>query len=362
MQMYEDHCKLINDPDNTFYVTKQVVDGRKLEIFNYRLASWTQFLLPNAMEARGITYDVTDMPVIVSRPMPKFFNFSEGTEKHVGHIRTRMDKLDGSLGSSSIINNKLRMKSKGSYYSDQASKMQSIADDDEYLHNSIMFAENNGYTVNVEFTSPDNRIVVFYHDTKVRILNVRHRDTGVMKYGDSLKEFFSDYRPEYFVDYVNENNHDLYTRMTEFKNETVGEGYVCEIVRPDGSTYLVKQKNDAYAAMHKIKDNITSADNLIDCILNGSSDDLKAMFHDDLDIIQRITDFEKIVIPVFNKFVNDMNKFVDDNKHMVAKEFAGLAKSKVGDYFGVAMNSYRGKEVNYVEVAQKYKKTMFALP
>ncbi len=362
-ELYNQHLKLTDNIDNSFYCTRQTVDGRQLEIFNYRLVSWGQFLLPGAMEARGITYDVTDgAPVVICRPMPKFFNFTEGTEKHVGMIRTCMDKRDGSLISSSLINGKLFVKSKGSFYSEQAVWAQQMVDKDEYLLNLMLLAEEAGYTANLEFTAPFNRIVIPYQKVELRMLNIRHRVTGDMLYGDALREFYKvDYRPEYFVDYVVMSETDLYAKMHAFSLETVGEGYVCEIVRPDGSTYLVKQKNDCYSAKHKLKDSITHSGNLADCVINGSADDLRAMFHDDEYTLARISKYEQMIIPKFNKWVNEITQYAEDYAHLTAKEFAIQAKAHFGNSFVWAMNLYRKQEVDFAAVARKYKEEMFGI-
>lgn len=362
-ELYAQHLALIDNIDNSFYCTRQTVDDHRLEIFNYRLVSWGQFMLPGAMEARGITYDVTDgSPVIISRPMPKFFNFTEGTEKHVGIIRTCMDKRDGSLISSAIINGRLWVKSKGSFNSEQAVWAQKMVDKNEYLRSIISLAENAGYTANLEFTAPFNRIVIPYQKAELRMLNIRHRVTGEMLYGDVLREFFkSDYRPEYFVDYVVLNESDLYNKMHAFSLETVGEGYVCEIVRPDGSAYLVKQKNDTYSAKHKIKDSITHDGNLADCVINGSSDDLRAMFYDDPYTMNRITEFEEMIVPKFNHWVNEITQYAADYAHLTPKEFAIQAKQHFGNSFVWAMNLYRKQEVDFAAVARKYKEEMFGI-
>lgn len=58
-------------------------DEYTYRIFNYRLASYTDFLQPGAIEARGIMFRVSSRHAaaepleLVCRPMAKFFNYSE---------------------------------------------------------------------------------------------------------------------------------------------------------------------------------------------------------------------------------------------------------------------------------------------
>lgn len=54
--------------------------GTKCRIFSYNYASYSDWLKPGALEARGIMFELDDddQPVrIMARPMEKFFNYAE---------------------------------------------------------------------------------------------------------------------------------------------------------------------------------------------------------------------------------------------------------------------------------------------
>lgn len=65
--------------NEAFYHIDQTLDGFEYRIFNYRLASYTDFCAPNALEMRGIMFEMKDgQPIrLASRPPAKFFNYRE---------------------------------------------------------------------------------------------------------------------------------------------------------------------------------------------------------------------------------------------------------------------------------------------
>ena len=63
-----------------FYRQEFILDGARFWIYNYRLASYADFLAPSALECRGIMFEVdaADQPIrLASFPFPKFFNLNE---------------------------------------------------------------------------------------------------------------------------------------------------------------------------------------------------------------------------------------------------------------------------------------------
>src|SRR4051812_34761660 len=77
IQLYQNLMKL-TDENEAFYF----VDYGPYRVFNYRLASYTDFMSPDALEARGIMFyvnewDPADLPKLVCRPFKKFFNKDE---------------------------------------------------------------------------------------------------------------------------------------------------------------------------------------------------------------------------------------------------------------------------------------------
>lgn len=73
---------LILCEEDSFYFADHELDGIMYRIFNYRIASFTEFLLPDALECRGHMFRLDSdgyADALVSMPLPKFFNINEVT-------------------------------------------------------------------------------------------------------------------------------------------------------------------------------------------------------------------------------------------------------------------------------------------
>ena len=67
--------------NEAFYYVDAVYGGKTYRIFNYRLASYSDFLLPDAFNARGTTFRLDDTGVeLASLPPMKFFNLWENPQ------------------------------------------------------------------------------------------------------------------------------------------------------------------------------------------------------------------------------------------------------------------------------------------
>lgn len=78
-QLFDDLVTLVAANDG-FHCAKSVSDGHHYWIFDYRLASYTDFLWPNALNCRGVMFEVTEAGEYVRvacLPFAKFFNQGE---------------------------------------------------------------------------------------------------------------------------------------------------------------------------------------------------------------------------------------------------------------------------------------------
>lgn len=85
--LYNDLMNLVNETDSSFYFTDQEENGQMYRIFNYRLASYTEFLKPNALNCRGTMFYINENNEflgLAALPPAKFFN--DGEIK--GHINS----------------------------------------------------------------------------------------------------------------------------------------------------------------------------------------------------------------------------------------------------------------------------------
>lgn len=140
------------------HVRTQRHPDRDLVVYNYTEAcqysgAWT----PVTLACRGLVVDAAGR--IVARPLPKFFNHSEG---HAPLLEpdakvTVTDKLDGSLGVLYHDGEGWAVATRGSFASDQAKHATRLL-----TTRYAGFVPPNGLTVLFEIIYPGNRIVVDY--------------------------------------------------------------------------------------------------------------------------------------------------------------------------------------------------------
>ena len=164
----------------------EVVDGVNIGIVCYMIATPNLFDDPLARECRGVTFNL-DTGEILCRPFHKFFNVAEKPETQpnlidVNKIISMKPKLDGSMLTPVLINNKIFWKTKKSFYSSVAIKVQKwFLDNGEPLKDFILTMLQNNITPIYEFIAPDNRIVVEYSETQLYLLELRDNYTGGYK-------------------------------------------------------------------------------------------------------------------------------------------------------------------------------------
>jgi len=367
-QLFNNLMKLSKESESFFFKDFSL-DDKVYRIFNYRLASWTEFQLPDAINARGIMFDITSdcNPTIACMPPTKFFNYEEGGVNHKQNkIGDQMVKMDGSLISTYLHNGDLLLKSKSSLFSTQALSAMNLLNNPENsaLKIELQILANMSYTANMEYTSPSNRVVVSYEKDALTLLGIREHNTGMSLYASELEVFLDRHNmPELkkiLVKYISLKdrviNQEEY--VSSIKAEQEGEGYVVEMVGEDGA-YLVKLKNTKYLMLHQTKEAIFSDKKLFEAVIEEVTDDLRTLFIDDDHIIRRIEDMENRVRPVYNHMMSTVESFVEKNKHLTRKEFAILGQAETNQLFGLCMASYLGKEVSFKEFAKKYRREIF---
>jgi len=365
LALYNDLMALCDGSD-AFYFVDRIVGLNTYRVFNYRLTSWTEMQRPNAKNCRGTTFSMVgdNMLSLASLPPEKFFNYEEGDQDHTRFmIGCVMNKLDGSLISTVGTGGKFLLKSKSSFDSEQAlAATQWINDSANYeFWDLVDVLDSMGFTVNMEWTSPENRIVVPYQESRLTILNIRDslpcsEAFGKPYCGDSLKarraDLFRSTKPEFFVDHeiLDTLEHIVIFGM---KEEEVGEGYVVEIQHPEGS-YLVKVKNHKYLSLHKTKDSVNTPSKLYEAVIMEYSDDLRGLFGDDAFSLAKINAMEELVIPKFNFVVHMVETFYEQFGKMDRKSYAIHAKQEQPTLMSLCMNLYLGKENDYKAFALKH--------
>jgi T4 RnlA family RNA ligase len=223
------------------------------------------------------------------------------------------------------------------------------------------------YTVNMEYTSPSNHVVLFYPRPQLTVLSIRSHLDGQTYFGTRLTAFLVTHNfvsiLKHLVSFENIPSH-LPTKqlMESIRQEAHGEGYVVEIIDSNQISYLAKIKTDKYLLLHQTKFSLNDQ-RLFENVINEQSDDLRSLFRYDQEALRRITTMEQQVRPQYNQMIESVEEFHRENKHLTRKEYAQLVTGR-GDmkvYMGLLMNLYVGKENDYKTFATRHAKDLFRI-
>lgn len=325
-KLYDNLMNLCAESETFYFIDQQTVMQTNVRIFNYRMASYSDWLKPDALECRGIMFAMDgDTPVkLISRPMEKFFNYAEvkAWEKlnvspvAIGEtVVDVMIKEDGSLISTFCDSGYLGVKSKASVKSEQAMDAMSVIQQNRALFDRLTELVNDKFTVNMEYVAPTNRIVIGYQEAAVVILNVRNNETGA--YID-YQDIFADpvLRP-YLVKREKVEILDLDAFIAEAYLKEGFEGYV---IRTDNG--FVKAKTNWYVNLHRTKDSINNNKDLFLNIVENTVDDLKQLFLDDVYSLQKIDAFETLFLDSLNRLTAKAYQAIEDTKGKSRKDYA----------------------------------------
>lgn len=329
-----------------FYFQDFALDGLIYRIFNYRLSSYSDFLKPDALECRGIMFEVDSIGTsirLVSRPMSKFFNIDENPFT-MGLDLSKVDtielKADGSLISTFIHNGELRLKSKGSLFSEQAIDAMKWLETQPDFARDLHTATDCGWTVNMEWCAIHNRVVIGYLEPHLKVLNARNNATGKYQSRTILELEFG----KHCIDRGNTNGLDTTTFVQSIPDMLDDiEGYVARI----GDLWF-KIKTEKYLSLHALKDSVNNPRRLFEAIVDEGIDDLRSSFATDALAMQTIDEMQIKVNALFNSMVKEVTDFCSTNKDLDRKSFAIKGQAEVTRlYFGLCMTMYQGKEVDF---------------
>lgn len=344
----------LTEQSEAFYYVDQVKNGHLYRIFNYRLASYTDFLAPSALECRGVMFEIDEngtLRRLASLPMAKFFNYRENPFTMDADLSTAVevfDKADGSLISTYIMDGEIHVKSKTSLYSDQAVAAHRLLQSNQKFIGEVYFLELAGYTVNMEYVAPDNRIVIGYDEPKLIILNARCRRTGRYATHEYLMSAFG--ADNVVKRYEFKDRSAMVDFLERLPSMTGIEGVVVRLA--DGLE--MKIKTEAYLTAHRAKDSINSDRRLFEAVLDEATDDLRSLFFEDEQALQRIAEMEEKVDQIYNHFVDTVERFYQRNKDLTRKEYAILGQQELTKMeFGSAMFLYSGRQPDYKEALRK---------
>lgn len=349
-KLYTDLIAL-TEANEAFYFQDFELDGRTYRIFNYRLASYTDFQLPGAMECRGVMFEVvsvhittdrvvTDPVRLASLPMEKFFNLNENPMTmglDLSKVKAIEEKVDGSLMSTYLHNDELRLKSKGSISSDQALAAMKWLSRNGPFKEMLIAAAKLDTTVNLEWCSPEHRIVLGYMEPTLKVLNIRDNVNGSYYTLPAVWD-------QYAVKRIESN--DPVAFVASIPAMTDLEGFV--VVLESGQR--IKIKCEWYLSLHHAKDSVNNPRRLFECILEEGVDDLRSMFSADPLAMKLIDEMQIKVNHLYNEMVKLVEDYYTANKDLSKKDYAIKGQQELPRlYFGLAMNKYVGKAMNYKE-------------
>jgi T4 RnlA family RNA ligase len=343
-----------------FYRQEFTKNGSRFWIYNYRLASYTDFLQPGALECRGVMFEVDAEGKAIrlaALPFPKFFNYCENpftTGLDLSKVDSVELKADGSLISTWVDSAGLQFKSKGSLHSSQVADVDLLIETFQPLKDQLTLATREGWTVNMEYCSPTNRIVIGYMTPHLKVLNARHIETGTFMTRQQLEVRFG----EYCIDNVDTgclNVPDFVASIPAMEDDI--EGYICKI-----EDFWFKIKTQKYCTKHKSKDDINNPRRLFEAVIDEVVDDLRSMFAYDQLVIKQIDDMQIRVEKIYNHIVSTVELFFHENGFLDRKSYAIKGQAELSHIeFGLAMQLYVRKTADFKSaIKSKYKELGFA--
>ena len=179
-----EECQEIVSRTEAFYCTKREVQGFEIELYDYRLASYTDYVDNKAFELRGLCFVNNNGTWERNILMNKFFNLNETQDYMLEDIKDKkivriQEKADGSIVNFvRLPNGNVVAKSKMSFESDQAIMAQEIYDNSKELQSLVQSIMSDNKTAIFELISPFNQIVLPYNETKLVLLQIRDNNTG----------------------------------------------------------------------------------------------------------------------------------------------------------------------------------------
>lgn len=333
----KDFEHLRGNPMITF--KKESVDDEELTIVSYMIANSELWNLPLAKECRGITFNAQGD--VVSFPFEKFFNVNENpsTQLHTlpwDSSYEVYDKLDGSMMTPVIINDKIFMKTKKSFHSFITRNANTfIANSPKYQLFIKVFLEAH-LTPIFEFYHPESRVVINYGEhPKLTLLAIRDNIQG------SYIEFseWKRYAEDFSIDYVKPIEGMSKERLLLTKEETGKEGYVV-VFKDTGQR--VKFKSDWYLLNHRIMTELRERD-VAEAVLNETIDDLKSTVVSSGEVdLAKLEKIENDVVLRLNDIYDEIQQIEEDCFNMTPKEVA--IRYKEHFYFSLIMTMVRNPD------------------
>lgn len=334
----EDFIKLSEEKKEIRHIIEKV-NGVNLHIFHYMIATPDLFKTEIERECRGITFD--DNGNCLCRPFHKFFNIGEKEETlpeniDWNNIEYVSEKIDGSLVCPVIVNGKIFWKTKKSFYSNIAIKLQKAWDNKEEwiykYHDDNWDFWNLNATLLLEYVSSDNRIVIDYEETnKLLYIGVRDIVTGKYYINHNLNNL-------YYVNFLKEKK-DAYKYFIENIKETpLIEGYV---LYTKDKLNAYKLKTQWYLDRHHLLTSLSYRE-IIQLISGNKIDDI----------------ISELRLKGFTKQIEIINNVINQYTYLIAHEYNIIYE--IYNNILDTLSTENGYEINRKDFALKASKNSYA--
>jgi len=359
-----DEALAITQKSEAFFVQKTEVQGYKVEMYNYRLAGYEDFVEHNAWEMRGLTFVFNPETNKWERnlALQKFFNVNQTPDWLYSDVKDKeivsvQEKADGSMITFvRLPNGKVRAKTKMSFESEQAKMAQKVYDENENYQRFIKTSLDAGHTPIFEIVSPFNQIVVLYDVTKLELLQIRLRD-GSYIMSDFVKVAADEFDIPSVKNFKELRDLDTLLELKASNKEDI-EGWV--ITFKDGQ--MAKVKTDAYLAKHGTVSEIRE-NSIIKATLDEEVDDILSVLTPNTPKYDQVLEISSKTAHYFNAKVDEVVKFVEENWKGDFKDFADKHKTEKDFWFYTkAIKSVKGVEKGAEDIVKyQIKKDTFHL-
>jgi T4 RnlA family RNA ligase len=280
---YQDAVAITKANEN-FYEKQVEINGKKVSVFNYRLAQYKDFAKPiensqiTAFELRGLTFIHNDDGSYQRYlAMHKFFNLNQVESYQYEDVKNYLinvvqTKLDGSMVRFLNIGGQLLAKTKMDFSNDQC-QMALACVKSQGLEPFIQKTLDEGLSATWEIISPYNQIVCKYEKTELRLLQLRCENTG---------KYFDIYNHPLVIQYnvpcteIAEIK-DLHSYMELAKTLEGVEGWVFTLENGQ----MLKLKTDWYFRLHGLlSENLVRENKILEMVLTETIDDALSQITD----------------------------------------------------------------------------------
>lgn len=333
-----------------FYETKHKIEGFTVSVFNYRLATYKDFMIPGSRELRGISFVFNeDGSYRTFLMLDKFFNINQVEETQYNlikdlKIKSIYNKEDGSLISFiQLPNGKVLAKTRAGFDNEQALDANHMYNTNNNIKSLVDYCMANDLNPQFEYVGFKNRIVLSYGEAELILLRVRNSRGEYLNIEDFAHFGVKLVQSEPIVS--------LDQILKSFETLTDKEGVV--ITFENG--LMVKTKTEWYCNLHRLVTESLNRENIvISMILDNTIDDAIAQLdpNQNKEKLEWIGNIEKMVKDYIALRFVEITEFLTLYKGD-KKDFA--IRYKKDKNFSIAMKVISGNDL-YESIVEYVKK------